>query len=172
MPPSISLRLNVVKVSVGVSVGDASIKTEFRAIARRGVLAWRNSLLVKRIRIESRPKNEKGGRSQQSSNGCFIHCDWVNQAGLQDLVQVLALLSVSGRTGGINDCALDPVRLSCCTRSRTVARPGEQRRASSACLIGGFWQPPICALHVRGFPRFPHADKQALQQVSVTSSVS
>ena len=59
--PSISLRLNVVKVSVGVSVGDASIKTEFRAIARRGVLAWRNSLLVKRIGIESRPKNEKGG---------------------------------------------------------------------------------------------------------------
>ena len=47
--PSISLRLNVVKVSVG----DASSKTEFRAIARRGVLAWRNSLLVKRIGIES-----------------------------------------------------------------------------------------------------------------------
>ena len=102
--PSISLRLNVVKVSVG----DASSKTEFRAIARRGVLAWRNSLLVKRIGIESRPKNEKGGCSEQSFNGCFIHCDWVNHAGLQDSVQVLALLSVSGRTGGINDCAPDP----------------------------------------------------------------
>jgi hypothetical protein len=166
--PSISLRLNVVKVSVG----DASSKTEFRAIARRGVLAWRNSLLVKRIGIESRPKNEKGGCSEQSFNGCFIHCDWVNHAGLQDSVQVLALLSVSGRTGGINDCAPDPVRLSCCTRSRTVARPGEQRRASSACLRGVFGQPPICALHVGGFPRFPHVDKQALQQVNVTSSVS
>jgi hypothetical protein len=62
MIPSIALRLNVVKVSVG----DASSKTEFRAIARRGVLAWRNSLLVKRIGIESRPKNEKGGCSEQS----------------------------------------------------------------------------------------------------------